>query len=1104
MKKYLLLLGLISVFTVISAENTTISGQPTVITTTTTQIVRANGQTNTVQTSASKLLPVQTSEITVIKSNGQTYKSVNVGQPIGKVVLTQMRQKRIQLADVIVQGGNITVGQNNKIFVDGQETEYVAPANYNIYTVTVWASNGQPTAILYDSTDIAGATNEITYYMNGVNTGVSARCKITQTLTTAGGQIVSGSSITTQNVNGTVYYFIDGTQTEYTPTDGDNIVDTYQIVDPISENVQYVKNSQSATVYRANGDKVLQSVSLSTRNISTITKNGQTLTGQLSAQELYIVTKGNTKFIGRAVYVKNGYIYVDGTNTNLSSSDTSVNTITRTCYIVKNDNNQTLTDIEYSAQDSITSKIYYVDNNTLTNIQKLDGDNLIKYDSATSQTNKQQNPIWTIVSSNKTYNANKVESLQGKKIIKTNGTNLYYKNTKQLENIELVYNNGTLLGKKSDAFFYTITRSTVTNGQTAIYDVNLSNTYKLIQPVNQYYLPRFDGYYFVANNKIYQNTGISASVVNFTKFPYSTYSMLMSQGAFVLMKDSSYLYLTAYEDFNQGNSQPTTYDTNKLGQNWGKYSRFAQYDLKYQNSIIFGMNDASVDYGNGKGRAHCVNCFNNATPGTFKSLAGYPGYSCRAMGVTTDGKMKMGQGHLNYAMGTDTNWQEVYLVGPETNSNFCVFIARNSNNQVFYIKSYNTYTEYKIEKLNIKATKLGTNRKGTAYAINGKILYKLIFTDTYTKQSVPSITTSLYSLNYNAKDIAVGANIIGILTENNKLYVCSADCTTRTLKDLVNVTSIGTSAGSVLALADGDITTTQQVPVIKINNKQYDISDCTFSTVQCYKLDGQSTNTIAQASDTEQNFSYYRLTLLDNKQADIQPNSISSYTYKNTITASDSGVLGYISTNNQGKYVINGNETNQTVQLTDKINVDSRKTYYIGDINTNIQPKTNDNISIKGDYWTINGYNTAVTFYGGKELVIQVSDVTPGEVTQDETVTASTVVVPLIIKGHISRFDDSKPITQIRLQFRRINDKNWTNLKILTNQKKSLETKTKNLESFFGRYVNVPVSKSESFILRCNVTDGTTSTVTASSLNIQQNNMFYWYFIRSQYERPNK
>ena len=133
-------------------------------------------------------------------------------------------------------------------------------------------------------------------------------------------------------------------------------------------------------------------------------------------------------------------------------------------------------------------------------------------------------------------------------------------------------------------------------------------------------------------------------------------------------------------------------------------------------------------------------------------------------------------------------------------------------------------------------------------------------------------------------------------------------------------------------------------------------------------------------------------------------------------------------------------------------------------------------------------------------MAVQVSDVTPGELDQNEQSTGSTVVVPLSIKAQIVRFDDTRPITQIRLQYKKLNDAQWTNLKVLTNSNRRLQTRR--LQAIFGRYVNVPVSKQQSFILRCNITDGNQSTVTASALQPQQGNIFYWAFIRSTVDRP--
>ena len=97
--------------------------------------------------------------------------------------------------------------------------------------------------------------------------------------------------------------------------------------------------------------------------------------------------------------------------------------------------------------------------------------------------------------------------------------------------------------------------------------------------------------------------------------------------------------------------------------------------------------------------------------------------------------------------------------------------------------------------------------------------------------------------------------------------------------------------------------------------------------------------------------------------------------------------LGILTTEN-GMYHLNGNNLNIQANVLDEIEMNSRKTYYIGNVNTGIEPEgEDDKIEIKGDYWEVNGHNTACRYYGLGEMCVRVSDVTPGEVTEDDTVT---------------------------------------------------------------------------------------------------------------------
>jgi hypothetical protein len=145
------------------------------------------------------------------------------------------------------------------------------------------------------------------------------------------------------------------------------------------------------------------------------------------------------------------------------------------------------------------------------------------------------------------------------------------------------------------------------------------------------------------------------------------------------------------------------------------------------------------------------------------------------------------------------------------------------------------------------------------------------------------------------------------------------------------------------------------------------------------------------------------------------------------VSVTQSGSVAAIvttATNENGNqtYYINGIDTGINFSIDTTMNATSRQVYYIGDVNTNVTVTPNDDLQLRGDYWTINGYNTNVRFYGLGQMAVQVADVTPGELDENEQTTGSTVVVPLSIKAQIVRFNESRPITQIRLQYKKLED----------------------------------------------------------------------------------
>ena len=76
---YLFILFFSSCFITYGDEQPIVSGQPKVITTTRVTIVNKSGQENVTEIATSKLLTVQTTSTTVIKSNGTTINAKTIG-----------------------------------------------------------------------------------------------------------------------------------------------------------------------------------------------------------------------------------------------------------------------------------------------------------------------------------------------------------------------------------------------------------------------------------------------------------------------------------------------------------------------------------------------------------------------------------------------------------------------------------------------------------------------------------------------------------------------------------------------------------------------------------------------------------------------------------------------------------------------------------------------------------------------------------------------------------------------------------------------------------------------------------------------------------------
>ena len=1213
MKKNILFICLFAFASIFANEaQSDVSGKPRVVTTTTVKITNSSGESIEKQIATSKLLTVQRTDTTVIKSDGTVFNATTIGRVVGDVTHSRKAVNRVELANEILQGDTITIDGNN-IIVNGEIAKDLNGNNYDatsiigsVYTVYVHAVNGQATTITYNETDQVGSSNVVTYWINGKDTGISANLGITRTLVTAtttktgtsiakkqlftqdsypltvtisgdvsadsdflneylgtytlktsgndtgyyvnqnetvrfAAAVSSSSSVDAEysgkpyatefetkngdnflkrndfivfssnsfnsymypvtkgsaqasvhptiTVSGSVntnigqYYFIDNVFTNIVAEEGDRITETYTPIDPASKNEEIASSYKLMNV-RRNGEIIVSGVNIETKEIKSLTKSGKTITGVFSYGDVIIATSGSKKAYGRTVVLKDGYIYFDGVNSGILDSDATYST--KSCYFVDGKP----TDVEYSESDEVTSKVYYVEDGALTAYEKLETDTLETEDIPINENNSLQEKTIEVTANGTSYKATNATRRTGAYRLNTSKYGSLYCSTKSTYTDDVIKLNGADIGRRSGAYFF---NARVQSGETSenvsdhLFSVKGTSYTDLGAISVPYYIPQYDGYYFINGGRPYNFDGSSATVTG-----PSGYTFYQTEGSFFCGLYNGQFFLGRISSYNSGSS---------FASNQGTFSGLWR-TVTYHSSVLERTKLFLTYASLGNGITRCISCFNDET-NSFISMAGTQSWGNYSYGVhTSSRKIYYGNGHITTLLTwggiNNYDFQKVCLL--EGTNLYSKYLALDKNGKVWLIDHKKCFAKMLLIDGAVM-TDIDANRSGRGVAISSDKMAVYVIN--------PDMSIIKYPLQSAPIDVVYGRSTIGVRTADNRLY--TMDCPTGStvtpdslvLSPIVNVTEIGISANKVICTGAGVVenVTYTNVPMVRVNGKEYQQSSLTFeSNVELYTLDGTKTMYRVSPEDTTTSIPYIRLTLENNQGTiGLAEDSISSVNARVVSRAADGGILGILTTEN-GMYYLNGNNLNIQANVLDEIEMNSRKTYYIGNVNTGIEPEgEDDKVEIKGDYWEVNGRNTAVRYYGLGEMCVRVSDVTPGELTEDDTATASTVVVPLVVRAQIVRFNPDRPITSIKLQYRKLTDSNWTNLKELTNAKRKLETK--GLQAIFGRYVEVPVSKSESFLVRVNISDGTESTVTASALEPEQGNVFYYSFIRSQKER---
>lgn len=1052
--------------------STTYSSNPTITTQSTVTFALPNGTRRNVTVASGGMQVVQKTTTVIQRADGTIVTFDTIGQPIVNMNLTTANVKRIVVNNQVLQGSQIFVSQNPQpngnilIRIDDKFVSTQPNTIGEITNHTVYVMNGIPSVHQVREGDRTGSTNACTYYVNGVDTGVVANMAAMTTVTlTNTNSTFSGTQITTRQVDGIVYYVVDGVLTNNVYNQNDRSITTYRPIDDAAMNTQNVQTITNVVVKNSSGNTLLNSNNLGQKVVQTVNlANGQTITGTIGKTNATRITYNGNQYVGLVVTAQNNILYLDGQSTGVPVDAQGTTTQSVQIYVV---DGRTTTHVVGSS-DVEVSTTYYTNNGVLTNIVVDPTHQIISNTTTNNGSNVTSEQTYTIRTNNgQTYTTNNINQINNGTVVRDSNGNVVISgnNIGTTTRTVLYHNNGTRLGLNSNA--------TYTNSQT--YDLgkivsatvnNYQNTNITFR--NSYYVPKYNGAYFVADGRLIQND-LAGNVTH------------------VNTNKTNYVAV----------QQPVWADANVVDR-WSNYTNHERpissfgtvVSTTYSNVADLIMLPTSF------GRRNYVRCMScgNGLVNYRTDGAGSEGWGGIAVSIS-NGKL---YNYNSTIIDNSTDWKQVqminskYFVAMKNNGSlYLVYMSGSSNGQVaeLGLTGYSTIASYRG----------GSNY---LYGVKNGRLHRV-----YINPSTFEISQTYLNISNVGKIVAGNTICVALDSTNHKVYVVDGDnYNTYNSTANFNIRDIGVSRNEALIVGYQSVTT---VASVTINGVQYNPTDVTTRTQTVYTRNGVATDVLYNANHTRtQNEIAYSFTDIEsNRTITVSSNhQVSSVDYR-CVTTTQSGSVSSIVTLNTNTetglktYAINGCDTGIQFNIGTDLTTTSRQVYYIGDVNTNVTVTPNDNLQLRGDYWTINGYNTQVRFYGLGQMAVQVADVTPGELDQNEQTTGSTVVVPLSIKAQIVRFNEARPITQIRLQFKRLTDNQWTNLKVLTNSNRRLQTRR--LEAVFGRYVNVPVSKQESFILRCNITDGNQSTVTASALQPQQGNIFYWAFIRSNYDRPN-
>lgn len=1063
-------------------KSTTYSSNPTITTQSTVTFALPNGTTRKVTVAAGGMQVVQKTTTNITRADGTIVTFDTIGQPIVNMNLTTANVKRIVVNNQVLQGRQIFVSQNPQpngnilIRIDDQFVSAQPNTIGGITDHTVYVMNGIPSVYQVLPGDKTGSTNVCTYYVNGVDTGVVANmAAMTTVVLSTNNSTISGTTITTQQVDGVNYYVVDNVLTDNVVGENDRTSITYRPIDDAAMNTKNVQTIENVVVKSSNGTTLLTSNNLGQRVIQTVNlANGKTITGTIGKTNATRITYNGNQYIGLVVTAQNNILYLDGQSTGIPVDAQGLTTQSVQIYVV---DGRTTTHV-VNGSDVESSTTYYTDNGNLTNVVVDPTHHIESNTSTNSGSNVISEQTYTIrTNSGQTYTTRSINQINNGTVVRDSSNNVVISgnNISTQSRTVLYHKNGTRLGLNSDATYQN--QENYQLGKIISANVNGFNNTNITFR-NNYYVPKYNGYYFVTDGKLMvNNTNGNLSHVNTNKTDYIAVQQ-------PLYADSQYVA------------------------RWGSYGQYihegaiTNFDKNSWQKKHNGFNDwlllptcAMRQANNNNNNGYQISCGNGVQ--SRKDTAGSGVWS--GIGVGIDYRNRLTASYSNAILDSADDWKQVQMI----NGNY--FVAMKNNGSL-YLVSMNSKPKVQVAELGLTGYSTIASYRGGSnylYGIKNGVLHR-IYIDPNTQHEISQSNLHIS----NVSKIVVGSTIcVALDSVNNKVYVVDENSyNTYDSSVNFNIRDIGVSRNEALIVGYQQVSTSA---TIKINGVNYNPNDVTTRTQTVYTRNGVATDILYNSNHTRtQNQITYSFTDIEsNRTITVSSNhQVSSVDYR-CVTTTQSGSVSSIVTLNTNTetglktYAINGCDTGIQFNIGTNLTTTSRQVYYIGDVNTNVTVTPNDNLQLRGDYWTINGYNTQVRFYGLGQMAVQVADVTPGELDQNQQTTGSTVVVPLSIKAQIVRFNEARPITQIRLQFKRLTDNQWTNLKVLTNSNRRLQTRR--LEAIFGRYVNVPVSKQESFILRCNITDGNQSTVTASALQPQQGNIFYWAFIRSNYDRPN-